>query len=621
MAGTAVTTIAKAAELLTVLQGTKIAAFASGLGTAVVSVGALYAGAKLAEKGLQEYGKATGDARLEHYKLSDALKTAREAVSIPLLALAKAFVDAKVSFGRVVDIVVMLWDIAKVKVEDFFDKMVTGSTKTWNNVKEAMFKVVDKIKEGFASVINSLIRALADIIDKVPGMGGTARNLRGKQIETGEGSDFSADAANAAVDRGYNRRQQDRRDYLAGVGERMAANDAERMAQYDRDMAKLAEFAGNVANFAETGSLGAKADAFFNGIKDKVKGFFGGGSGAGTAVGTNPEAVKAFIDFQQKARDKQRQDEKAIADLKRQYDDTEKKALAELGKSRAKINADFMKAEIKEAKAFYDQEIKDQKNANKERLRLLQDLNDTLFDAAANNDVVAFLNAQRQAEKDLRRQKEDQDEASQERQAAYLEQRQEARNNRQQALNDLQTSYNDEKQARRQEYQNQRNLLIEQQNEQQMILERSFAQQLASLEGNLGGLQNLQNTYYAQQSKAFADYLDANQTMLQNRIRDMYGAGGAGSSASGSTTTSTARTAVQRIAAYVPHFDKGSDYIPRDTLAVLHRGERVVPASQNKSGDNTFNFDFRGTTLSQDFINQIKTEVYQGVATAIAGAN
>ena len=46
---------------------------------------------------------------------------------------------------------------------------------------------------------------------------------------------------------------------------------------------------------------------------------------------------------------------------------------------------------------------KEQKSANKERIRLLQDLNDTLFNAAASNDVVAFLNAQRQGKKDLDR--------------------------------------------------------------------------------------------------------------------------------------------------------------------------------------------------------------------------
>jgi hypothetical protein len=34
----------------------------------------------------------------------------------------------------------------------------------------------------------------------------------------------------------------------------------------------------------------------------------------------------------------------------------------------------------------------------------------------------------------------------------------------------------------------------------------------------------------------------------------------------------------------LPKFDVGSDYVPRDMAAIVHKGERIVPAAQNKPG-------------------------------------
>ncbi len=34
----------------------------------------------------------------------------------------------------------------------------------------------------------------------------------------------------------------------------------------------------------------------------------------------------------------------------------------------------------------------------------------------------------------------------------------------------------------------------------------------------------------------------------------------------------------------IPSFDVGTPYVPRDTLALVHRGERIIPAGQNKGG-------------------------------------
>ena len=34
----------------------------------------------------------------------------------------------------------------------------------------------------------------------------------------------------------------------------------------------------------------------------------------------------------------------------------------------------------------------------------------------------------------------------------------------------------------------------------------------------------------------------------------------------------------------LPSFDVGTPYVPRDTLAMVHQGERIIPAAQNRAG-------------------------------------
>jgi hypothetical protein len=34
----------------------------------------------------------------------------------------------------------------------------------------------------------------------------------------------------------------------------------------------------------------------------------------------------------------------------------------------------------------------------------------------------------------------------------------------------------------------------------------------------------------------------------------------------------------------VPFFDVGTPYVPQDTLAVVHKGEAIIPAAMNKGG-------------------------------------
>lgn len=63
----------------------------------------------------------------------------------------------------------------------------------------------------------------------------------------------------------------------------------------------------------------------------------------------------------------------------------------------------------------------------------------------------------------------------------------------------------------------------------------------------------------------------------------------------------------------LPSFDVGTDYVPRDMIAKIHKGERIVPAAQNKPGMQG------GHTISQTLIFQGSADPAQVKRAAAAG--
>lgn len=61
-----------------------------------------------------------------------------------------------------------------------------------------------------------------------------------------------------------------------------------------------------------------------------------------------------------------------------------------------------------------------------------------------------------------------------------------------------------------------------------------------------------------------------------------------GGSSGGGLDLSAGRAAWDALSGVeIPSFDVGTDFVPRDTLAMVHRGERIVPAAQNRGGGGT----------------------------------
>lgn len=118
------------------------------------------------------------------------------------------------------------------------------------------------------------------------------------------------------------------------------------------------------------------------------------------------------------------------------------KALAELdtdtAERRQQIAQDYMESEIEALEDHNKALIKSDERYQKERQRRLEDLQDELLDAEAQNDVVAFIQAQKNAEKDLKRMQEDFEGERTESQQLFDEQRIERQQQLAQQLADIQ---------------------------------------------------------------------------------------------------------------------------------------------------------------------------------------
>lgn len=81
----------------------------------------------------------------------------------------------------------------------------------------------------------------------------------------------------------------------------------------------------------------------------------------------------------------------------------------------SELRDDFFSAQIEKTEDFQRETVKIETDTAKRRARLLQDINDSLNDASRNNDVIAFLKAQRDGNRKLKEDAEDAQTAEQRR--------------------------------------------------------------------------------------------------------------------------------------------------------------------------------------------------------------
>lgn len=164
------------------------------------------------------------------------------------------------------------------------------------------------------------------------------------------------------------------------------------------------------------------------------------------------EATSAHQQALSKIRADGQKSEKAIVDkgIKAERD-----SRAKLLNSISQINREFMDAQLKEWESYRTEEQRALEDSSRARLRIIQDTENALKDAARKNDVSAFISAQQGGLTDLARLDEDSSVESRRRREDFDRERREAIANRDQRLADLRAQYQDERKQRQAEAQQQ----------------------------------------------------------------------------------------------------------------------------------------------------------------------
>ncbi len=355
---------------------------------------------------------------------------------------------------------------------------------------------------------------------------------------------------------------------------------------------------GQLGNFVKTGDLGSLASGLLGKI---LPGIFGN-KATTPATGTvaqdyDPDAVRLYMGFRQANLEAEREYQNQLKDQKKAFQLDALRAEREYNRSLYDAALERQRDErdawakhqfdLAEMQLDFDrEEIKAAKDRAKERAKALRELYDKLFEFAAARDVAGFVEEQKrfraqQREEDIQagiekaeRARKFADEVA-EKNRQYAFDREQARIAYNDKLTDMKRSFETEKRERQKSFDEQLAQAQIEYGRQKDARSRDFATQLADLESNQAGLKTIRDAYYAESITSYTNFINANKTVLNNALAEVYGRMGA-------TVSSTRGRPAGNLVNIPTHAD-GLPYVPHDNyIANLHKGERVLTSRENQ---------------------------------------
>lgn len=112
------------------------------------------------------------------------------------------------------------------------------------------------------------------------------------------------------------------------------------------------------------------------------------------------------------------------------------------------------------------------------------------------------------------------------------------------------------------------------------------------------------------------------EAVAADLVRRLFGDLGKGGGSGGGGSSGLLGSLLESLSDLLPSFDVGTPYVPRDMLAVVHKGERIVPAAQNRpgGGQNISVVINMGSGSSGGDLRQAAGEIARRIGQTVAGA-
>lgn len=129
-----------------------------------------------------------------------------------------------------------------------------------------------------------------------------------------------------------------------------------------------------------------------------------------------------------------------------------------------------------------------------------------------------------------------------------------------------------------------------------------------------GGTENMLKTFGNMLRRMIAEAASAD--IMRRLFGDLSGKGGGGGD------RGLIVPFFESIAKMIPSFDVGTPYVPRDMLAVVHQGERIIPSAQNRTGGQSISVVINMTAgAGGSDLRQAAGDVARRIGQTIAGAS